>query len=138
MPTGMSANGRDKAGRKEKDGVCRLFCCSFVPIVRTALCNLHAVIHNPKNQTILLINTNTPKAGEFALERFRLFLTLVSVAVNILNEAVDLFQRLLILRLSIKIGIPGSIQPQLFHQSNSIIITAYLFLFFCNISFFCF
>ena len=84
------------------------------------MCHLHAVIHNPKNNAILLVDVNTPKARKISLERFRLSLALVPVAVNILNEAVDFFQRLLILRLPIEIICPRRILPNLIHQSTSI------------------
>lgn len=87
--------------------------------MRTALPYLESPILNTENQTILFINMNTPKAGKLALERFRLSLALVSVAVNILNETVDLFQRLLILRLPVQIGLPRFILPQFLHQSAS-------------------
>ena len=69
------------------------------------------VIHNPKNDAILRVDANTPKAREIALERFGLSLTVIAAAVNALKKTIDFLECLLILRLPVQIIIPSLIKP---------------------------
>ena len=83
------------------------------------MCNLHVVIHNPKNNAILRVDANTPKAREIPLERFGLSLAVIAAAVNALKKTIDFLECLLILRLPVQIICSRCILPNLIHQSAS-------------------
>ena len=71
------------------------------------------LLYNRRLQAMIAVEL---KIGEFKPE----YKGKMEFYLNILNETVDLFQRLLILRLPVQIGFPRFILPQFLHQSTSI------------------
>ena len=72
---------------------------------------------DPKDDTVLLINADTPPTRKVAFERFRVANATVAVSVDAFEKVVDSLERFCVAALPVGILIPRAVVPKLFHAT---------------------
>src|SRR5271168_5350259 len=92
-------------------------------IVIAALGDFQDLVARPSrhaiNQSVLLSNAARPPAGKGELKRFRLAETAKRIALNVLNERVDLLMRVRIVIPPVQVVLPGLLGPAKPHSCGS-------------------
>lgn len=83
-----------------------------------ALVNLDAAVLNLVDEPVLLVNFTAPPAGQVTLQWLRVAKAIVSVAVYVSQQLVQLLDEFLVLGLPVQILLPGQlIEDNLAHFS---------------------
>ena len=83
----------------------------MIPVMGSALDDLYASPVDAIDDAVVVVDPPTPPAGQVVFQGLRLADALVSVAINVLQEAVDPLKRLAVLPLPVKVVLPGIVVP---------------------------
>ena len=92
-------------GNNNKSGSSRRRSSLFL-IMSFTLDDLNRVVRDPVNDAIPIVDSTAPEAAHVLFQRLRLADSVVSVALDVLQELVDPLQGLLVLGLPVQVVLP--------------------------------